>query len=143
MKNHIKAIGLQYSFYAIWVLIGLICALIVPFNGKPLPFGQTILLLVSFLLVLLPIIAINYFISIKSLEFIEPLEISNFKKYTYAFLAYIGFYSIADIFLLPDEYSQQDLIFFTKRVQIYAWLLMIMLFTTSIISYKMFNKKAE
>jgi hypothetical protein len=143
MKNHIKAIGLQYSFYAIWVLIGLICSLMMPFLGKPLTLGETILFLILSLLILFPIITINYFISIKSLEFIEPLEISNYKKYIYAFLAYTGFYSVTNIFLLPDEYTQQDLIFFTKRIQIYAWLLMIMFFTTSIISYRIFNNKTE
>lgn len=143
MKNHIKAIGLQYSFYVIWILFGFMCSLMIPFTGKPLTLGQAILLLILTLIVSFAIISINYFISIKSLEFIEPLKISNFKKYIYAFLAYIGFYSIIDIFLLPDEYTQQDLIFFTKHIQIYALLLMIILFTTSIVSYKIFNKKAE
>lgn len=142
MKNHIKAIGLQFSFYAIWLIMGLISFLMMS-NGstniKPL---ETFTIFIVLVLLVFIFIIINYIITVKACEFVEPLATSSFKKYVFAFLAYMGFYSVVEIFLPMPAPTENDLVFFTQKVQFFALLLCILLFTVSVFSYRIFNKKS-
>lgn len=140
MKNHIKAIGLQFAFYATWLIFGFISFFMMNPNGTIKPFAFFIAVIGSILFTII-FITINYIITIKACEFVAPLATSSFRKYVFAFLAYIGFFSVIQAFL-PIPIPTPDELAILAKYQMFTLIACILLFVISVISYNIFNKKS-
>lgn len=140
MKNHIKAIGLQFAFYAVWVISGLISFLMMNPNVNIKPFAFFIAGVASVLFAIV-FLTINYIITIKACEFVAPLSTSSFRKYVFAFLAYIGFFSVAEAFL-PLPLPTPNELAIMQKYQMFVLLACALLFFLSVFSYNIFNKKS-
>lgn len=138
MKNHIKAIFTQYIFFSIWAFVGLLVLLMMPDKKC-----NSISIIGAFLIIMilmLVFIAINYFIAIKSLQFVESSQNSTFNKYVFSFLAYTGFYSVIIVFI-PYGYSDFSNTMLTQQALICSLITSIIFYASSIIPYKIFNKR--